>query len=348
MALRLEPEQLPEPRARIRKAGPWPGFTLGETMSDLFVGVDVSKARLDVAVRPTGEVWSVTNDEHGIAELLTRLRELRPTLVVAEATGGLEGAMVAELATAVPIAVVNPRQVRDFAKATGQLAKTDRLDAVLLARFADAVRPELRPLKDEQTRELAALVSRRRQLRDMIVAEGNRLGTAPKKLHQGIQKHIDWMRRELRLLEKDLDENIKSSPVWRERENLMRGMKGVGPVSAATMIAEVPELGTLNRKQIAALVGVAPLNRDSGTHRGKRSIWGGRATARAVLYMATMSAVRSNPALRTFYERLIANGKSKKVALTAAMRKLLTILNAVVRDQRPWDPAFGLDAQHSC
>jgi transposase len=317
-------------------------------MSDVFVGIDVSKARLDVAARPGGAVWSVTNDEAGIAELLAKLREMNPTLVVAEATGGFEAAVVAELATALTVAVVNPRQVRDFAKATGQLAKTDRIDAEVLARFAEAVRPEPRPLKDEETRHLAALVSRRRQLSDMIVAEGNRLGAAPQKLHKGIQKHIDWLRRELRLVEKDLDNNIKSSPVWREKDDLMRGVKGIGPVSAKTMLAEVPELGRLNRKQIAALVGVAPLNRDSGTHRGKRSVWGGRASARAVLYMATLSAVRWNAPLRTFYERLIGKGKPPKVAMTAAMRKLLTILNAMVRDNRPWDPAFGLDAQHSC
>jgi len=348
MALRLEPEQLPEPRARIRKAGPWPGFTPRRLMSDVFVGIDVSKAQLDVAVRPSGAAWSVTNDEAGIAQLVARLKELGPLLVVVEATGGLEVALVGELAAVVAVAVVNPRQVRDFAKAVGQLAKTDRIDAQILARFAEAVRPEPRPLKDEETRHLAALVSRRRQLRDMIVAEGNRLGAAPKKLHKGIQKHIDWLRRELRLLEKDLDDTIKSSPVWREKEDLMRGMKGIGPVSAATMLAEVPELGTLNRKQIAALVGVAPLNRDSGTYRGKRSIWGGRASARAVLYMATLSAIRSNAALRGFYRRLVANGKPKKVALTATMRKLLTILNALVRDRRPWDATLGLDAQHSC
>jgi len=317
-------------------------------MSDVFVGIDVSKARLDVALRPANAAWSVSNDEAGIAELLAKLKEAAPTLVVVESTGGFEAAMVAELATAMPIAVINPRQVRDFAKAVGQLAKTDRIDAEVLARFAEAVRPEPRPLKDEETRHLAALVARRRQLSDMLVAEGNRLGSASKKLHKGIEKHIDWLRRELRLLEKDLDDHIRASPLWREKEDLLRGTKGVGPVSAATMLADVPELGQLNRKQIAALVGLAPLNRDSGTQRGKRVIWGGRAQARAVLYMATLSAVRSNPALRTFYDRLIARGKPKKLALTAAMRKLLTVLNAMVRDKRPWDPAFGLAAEHSC
>lgn len=317
-------------------------------MSDLFVGVDVSKAQLDVAIRPSGATFSVKNDETGIAQLVGRLEELKVALVVAEATGGLEVAMVAELATVVPVAVVNPRQVRDFAKAIGQLAKTDQIDAEVLARFAEVVRPTPRPLKDEETRHLAALVCRRRQLRDMITAESNRLGSAPTRLHKGIQKHIDWMQRELRLLEKDLDDDIKSSPVWREKEDLMRGMKGVGPISAATMLAEVPELGTLNRKQIAALVGVAPLNRDSGTYRGKRTIWGGRAQARAVLYMATLAAVRYNPPLRAFYQRLVANGKAKKVAVTATMRKMLTILNAIVRDHQPWDVLFGLAPKHSC
>jgi len=218
----------------------------------------------------------------------------------------------------------------------------------VLARFAEAVKPEPRPLKDEETRHLAALLSRRRQLSDMIVAESNRLGPAPKKLHKGIQKHIDWLRRELRLVEKDLDDNIKSSPVWREKDDLMQGVKGIGPVSAMTMLAEVPELGRLGRKQIAALVGVAPLNRDSGIRQGKRSIWGGRASARAVLYMATRSAVRWNAPVRTFYERLIAKGKPDKVAMVAAMRKLLTILNAMVRDNRPWDPTLGLAPEHSC
>jgi len=313
-------------------------------MSETFVGIDVSKASLDVAVRPSGESWVATNDEAGIGALVARLMKLGTTLVVVEATGGLEIALVAELAAAMPVAVVNPRQVRDFAKATGQLAKTDQIEAAVLARFGEAIRPEPRPLKDEETRHLAALVSRRRQLQSMIVAESNRLAAATKKLHKGIQKHIDWLRRELRLLERDLDDTIKSSPVWREKEDLMRGVKGIGSVSAATMLAEVPELGTLNRKQIAALVGVAPINRDSGTLRGKRAIWGGRATARAVLYMASLSALRSNPAFRAFYRRLLAAGKPKKVAITAVMRKLLVVLNAIVRDRRPWDPQRAVQA----
>ena len=305
-------------------------------MSEIYVGVDVSKATLDVAVRPSGEAWSVSNDGAGVASLVARLTTLAPTLVVVEATGGLETFMVAELATVVPVAVVNPRQARDFAKAIGRLAKTDRIDSELLARFGEAIQPEPRPLKDEQTEHLSAMISRRRQLADMIVAEGNRLKAASKKLQKGIEDHIDWMRRQLRLLEKDIDDSIKSSPVWREKEDLLRGVKGVGSVLAATMLAEVPELGRLNRKEVAALVGVAPMNRDSGTLHGKRRIWGGRAPVRRVLYMATLSAVRYNATFRRFYKRLLAAGKPKKVALTALMRKMLVVLNAMLRDMKPW------------
>ena len=311
-------------------------------MGEHFVGVDVSKSRLDVAVRPSDEIRSFENTDEGISALVEWVKLLEVTLLVVEATGGLETSLVAELASAVPVAVVNPRQARDFAKATGQLAKTDRIDAQVLAHFAQAVRPEVRPQKDEQTQLLAALVTRRRQLRGMIVAEGNRLAASPKKLRKGIEKHVDWMRRELRLLERDIDDTIKSSPAWREKEDLLRSVKGIGSVSAATMLAEVPELGTLDRKQIAALVGVAPLNRDSGTYRGKRTVWGGRASTRATLYMATLSVVKYNPAIGTFYRRLVAAGKPKKVALVAAMRKLITILNAMLRDNRRWDATSAL------
>lgn len=317
-------------------------------MSEVFVGIDVSKAQLDVATRPDGATWTVTNDEAGIAALVARLREMKVTLVVVEATGGYEAAMVAQLALAMPVAVVNPRQVRDFAKATGQLAKTDRLDAMVLARFADGVRPEPRPLKDDETQHLTALVARRRQLVDMRTAEKNRLGSAPRPLRKGIEKHIAWLDRQVRDLEKDLDDGIRKSPVWREKDDLLRAVQGIGLVSSATLLAVLPELGTLDRRKIAALVGVAPLNRDSGTLRGKRAVWGGRSTVRSVLHMATLVAVRHNPRLGAFYERLVARGKKEKVALTATMRKLVTILNAMVRDGRAFDPAFGLDAQHSC
>lgn len=305
-------------------------------MTEQFVGVDVSKSRLDVAIRPNGELRTFENTEAGIAALLEWVGPLGVTLLVVEATGGLETCLVGELASSVPVAVVNPRQVRDFAKAIGRLAKTDRIDAQVLAHFAQAVRPAVRPLKSEETQVLAAMVVRRRQLRSMIVAEGNRLSSSPSKLRKGIEKHIDWMRRELRVLERDIDDTIKSSPVWREKEDLLRSVKGVGSVSAATMLAEVPELGTLDRKRIAALVGVAPLNRDSGTFHGKRAIWGGRASTRAVLYMATLSTVKHNPTMSAFYRRLVEAGKPKKVALVAAMRKLLTILNAMLRDRRRW------------
>jgi transposase len=311
-------------------------------MSKCFVGIDVSKSKLDVAVRPEGSVWSVGNNDEGISEVVARVSGLGEVLVVVEATGGLEAALVAELAASLPVAVVNPRQVRDFAKAVGQLAKTDRIDAEILARFAEAVTPEARPLKDAETQLLAALVTRRRQLRSMVVAESNRLAAAPKRLHRGIRKHIEWLQREFRDLERDIDDTIKSSPVWREKEDLLRSVKGIGSVSAATMLAELPELGTLDRKQIAALVGVAPLNRDSGAFRGKRTVWGGRASTRATLYMATLTAVRFNPALRTFYQRLVAAGKPKKLALVAAMRKLLTVLNAILRDRRPWQSTEAL------
>lgn len=317
-------------------------------MSETFVGIDVSKAQLDVATRPDGTTWTVSNDEAGIGALVARLRELHVTLVVLEATGGYEAAVAAQLALAMPVAVVNPRQVRDFAKATGQLAKTDRLDALMLARFAEAVRPEPRPLKDEETQHLTALVARRRQLVDMRTAEKNRLAVAPRRLRKGIEKHIAWLDREVRGVDEDLDDGIRNSAMWRAKDDLCRGVAGIGLISSATMLAMLPELGTLDRRKIAALVGAAPLNRDSGTHRGQRSTWGGRASVRAVLHMATLVAVRHNARLRAFYDRLVARGKKSKVAITATMRKLVTILNAMVRDKKPFDPDFGLAIQHSC
>lgn len=319
-----------------------------DPMSDVFVGIDVSKAQLDVAVRPSGATWTVSNDGPGIAELVAKLRTLAGTLAVVEATGGFEAAVVAELALVMPVAVVNPRQARDFAKATGQLAKTDRLDAMVLARFAEAVRPEPRPLKDEDAKLLTALVARRRQLVEMCVAEKNRLGAAARPLRKGIERHIAWLERQVRDIETDLDEKLRESPVWRAKDDLMRGFTGIGKVSSSTLVACMPELGTISRRKAAALTGAAPLNRDSGQHRGTRSIWGGRGTVRAVLHMATLSAIRHNPRIRAFYDRLIARGKKPKVAITAAMRKVVTILNAMLRDNRPYDPTFGLDRQHSC
>ncbi len=308
----------------------------------IFVGIDVSKDRLDVALRPTGERWAVANDEPGIARLVVRLQAVRPALVVLEATGGLELPVTGALAAAgLPVVVVNPRQVRDFAKATGQLAKTDALDADILAQFAEAVRPALRPLPDAATQALSALLARRRQLLEMRTAEKNRLGTAPRPVRAEIQAHIAWLTRRLARLDDALARTIRESPVWRERDDLLQSTPGVGPGLARTLLASLPELGTLNRKQIAALVGVAPLNRDSGTLRGKRTVWGGRAHVRAALYMSTLAATRYNPVIRAFYQRLCAAGKAKKVALTASMHKLLMILNAMLKTRTPWQENFA-------
>jgi len=314
----------------------------------VYVGIDVAKATLDVAVAPTAERWTLAYTEREMAGLVTRLTALAPALVVLEATGGLEGPLVGALATAgLPVVVVNPRQVRDFAKATGTLAKTDALDAAVLAHFAAAVRPTPRPLPDAATQTLAALVTRRRQLVEMLTAERNRLGSAPRVLRAEIQAHLTWLQRRLARLDTDLGQAIRTSPVWRVQDDLLRSVPGVGPVLSATLLASLPELGTLNRKAIAALVGVAPLNRDSGTLRGRRRVWGGRAAVRAVLYMGTLVAVRHNPVLRAFYQRLRAVGKLPKVALTACMRKLLTILNAMLKHQTPWSPAYAHPACES-
>jgi transposase len=304
-----------------------------------FVGIDVAKAQLDIAVRPTGDRWTVPNDEAGIASLVAQLQAVPPTLIVLEATGGYQRAVVAALAAAgLPVVVTNPRQTRDFAKATGQLAKTDALDARALAHFADAVRPTPRPVPDAQTAALRALLTRRRQLVAMRTAESNRLSTAPAAVQADIAAHLAWLDQRLATLDNDLDTTLRASPVWRERETLYRSVPGIGPVSARTLLLDLPELGTLSRQRIAALAGVAPFNCDSGTMRGHRTIWGGRAPLRATLYMATLVAVRHNPVLKAFYDRLLVAGKAKKVALTACIRKLLTILNAMVKHQTPWQP----------
>jgi transposase len=302
-----------------------------------FVGIDVSKATLDVALRPSGERFSASNDEAGIRIVLDCLRPLTSALVVLEATGGFENATVAALATAgFQIVVANPRQIRDFARATGQLAKTDRIDADILALFADRVRPQPRPLPDEAAQALDALLTRRRQLLEMLTAEKNRLGFARPPIRKSISRHIRWLERQLAGVDHDLNRTIQQSPLWRAKEDLFRSVPGVGPVVSRTLLGELPELGTLNRKQIAALVGVAPLARDSGTFRGRRIVWGGRAPVRSALYMSALVASRHNPVIRAFYLRLRAAGKPRKVALTACMRKLLTILNAMARDKTPW------------
>lgn len=308
----------------------------------VFVGIDVSKASLDVAVHRPAARWAVDYTEADRTALVARLTALAPALIVLEATGGLESPLVGALATAgLPVVVVNPRQVRDFAKATGHLAKTEPLDAAVLAHFAAAVQPPVRPLPAAATQGLAALVTRRRQLVDMLTAERNRLSCAPKVLHQELQAHIRWLERRLTALDTDLDQAIRTSPVWRAQEDLLRSVPGVGPIVARTLLAQLPELGTLSSKTIAALVGVAPLNRDSGLFRGRRMVWGGRATVRAVLYMGALVGVRHNPVLRAFYQRLRAAGKLPKVALTACMHKLLTILNALLKQHRRWDPTHA-------
>ena len=307
------------------------------TSSPLFVGIDVAKAALDIALRPSDQLWQVIYDDAHVEALVIQLSELSPSLIVVEATGGLERTLVAALVAAgLPVVVINPRLARDFAKATGRLAKTDRLDAQVLAHYGEAIRPSCRPLPDADTQQLRALVDRRRQLIDMMSAEQSRLNTSPARIRDSIEYHLTWLRQQVASLDNDLDSMLKTSPLWREYDAILQSTPGVGPVLSRTLISQLPELGDLNRKEVAALVGVAPFNRDSGTWRGRRTIWGGRATVRAVLYMSTLVATRYNPVIREFYERLLVSGKVKKVALIACMRKLLTILNAMIKHQQQW------------
>lgn len=310
----------------------------------IFVGIDVSKQRLDIALSD-GQQWSCANQEGDFQELAARLTGARVGLVVLEASGGYEGSAVASLSAAgLPVVVVNPRQVRDFAKACGRLAKTDRIDARVLAQFAQKIQPELRALKDEQTQELEALLQRRRQILGMLTAERQRLAIAAANVRADIREHINFLVRRLKDADRGLDELIRQTPLWREREELFKPVRGVGPQTLRTLCASLPELGRLSRRKIAALVGVAPYNCDSGKFAGTRRCWGGRAEVRTALYMASVSAVRFNPVIRTFYQRLLQAGKAKKLALTACMRKLLIILNAMVRDQTPWSEHLHLTA----
>jgi transposase len=305
--------------------------------ADRHVGIDVSKTNLDVAIEPTRERWQVDNDERGIQQLVKRLGELRPERIVLEATGGYELAVLAALGCAeLPAVAVNPRQVRDFAKATGRLAKTDALDAQVLAHFAAVVKPALRRLPDAATRELAGLLARRRQLVDMRTAESNRLSLALEQVRPEIREHLRWLDKRIKELDRELHDRLRASPLWREKEDLLRTIPGVGPVLTTSLLAEVPELGSVSHRQLAALVGVAPFNCDSGKWKGTRRIWGGRSQVRAMLYMATCAAVRHNPIVRVLYQRLVAAGKRKKIALVACMRKLLTICNAVIAHRTPW------------
>jgi transposase len=305
----------------------------------MFVGIDVAKAWVDVAVRPTGPRQRVrTDDPTAIGRLVEELRTLAPTVIVVEASGGYESALVSACAVAgLPIVVVNPRQVRDFAKALGRLAKTDALDAEVLALFGERVQPPVRPLRDADTQALGDLLQRRRQLLDMLVAERHRRAQATvRRVLESLDEHIRWLESRIREVDKDLKATVRASPLWRGKEQLLRSVPGIGPTTALTLLSELPELGQLSRRQIAALVGVAPLNRDSGTQRGAQTTWGGRATVRTALYMATITAVRCNPVLRTFHQRLCAAGKRPKVARIAVVHKLLTIVNAMVKHQTAW------------
>lgn len=318
---------------------------------ELFIGIDICKDRLDVADDSESIPWSVANDDSGISSLVDRLKALQPALIVMEATGGLETLLYAALTTAgLPAVVMNPRQVRDFAKAMGTLAKTDALDAQVLARFGAAIQPEVRPMKDDTTQELTALVTRRRQLLAMLTAEKTRLQQAAKWIRKDIKAHTVSLEKLLKKLEGHIAEIIKKTPGWKEKDSLIRSVPGAGNVLSMNLLSSLTELGTLNRREIATLVGVAPLNRDSGNFRGKRMVWGGRAQVRAALYMAALSASRYNPVIKSFYQRLIAKGKKPKVALTACMRKLLVILNTMVKTQTAWNPnQFSpLDFNHGC
>jgi transposase len=308
------------------------------TKKPLHVGVDVSKKSLEVYILPTGDSFELPNDQDGLDELADRLQKVRPTVVVLEATGGYERPAVAAIAAfGIAVAVVNPRQVRDFAKATGKLAKTDRIDALILARFAQDIRPTPKSPPNTEAREFSAIIARRRQVISMMSAEKNRLSiTDSKAVAKRIRAHIGWLEKELRRIDGDLEETIEESPTFKENEALLKSVPGVGDVLCRTLLAELPELGSLSPKKLSALVGVAPLNRDSGDRRGERSTWGGRSGVREALYMGALVATRHNPAIKEFYERLLAAGKPKKVALVACMRKLLTILNAMIRERSPW------------
>ena len=307
------------------------------TETSTYVGIDVSKHWLDVGIRPARRAERLANDEAGIEVCVVQLGAVAPERIVLEASGGLELPLVAALAAAaLPVVVVNPRQVRDFARATGRLAKTDALDAQVLAHFAEAVRPELRPLPDAETQALRDLVARRRQLVAMLVAERQRRRAARAAVRSAIEAHIAWLQQALAQLDDQLQTSVQLSPHWRAHDQLLRSVPGVGPQLARTLLAQLPELGQLDRRRIAALVGVAPYNRDSGQWRGSRSIWGGRASVRAALYMSALVASRHNPVIRDFYQRLLARGKPKKSALTACMRKLLVILNAILKTNTPW------------
>jgi transposase len=307
-------------------------------VNEIHAGVDVSKSTLDVAITNQKEIKSFPNDESGIKQIVDYLKRSNPSLTVMEATGGLEKLLAASLdVEKIPVVVANPRQVRDYARSVGKLAKTDSIDARVLAGFARDIHPEVRPLSGKQTEEIKALLTRRQQIIEMITMENNRLWSADIKVIPSIQEHLNWLKQDLKNLDKDLGDKIQQSPIWREKDNLLQSVPGVGPVLSLTLLGSLPELGSLNRKQIAALAGVAPFNRDSGKYRGNRTTKWGRVRVRAALYMATLVATRFNPVIKAHYNHLLEMGKVKKVALTACMRKLLTILNAIIRAHRVWE-----------
>jgi transposase len=309
------------------------------SQAEQWIGIDVAKAWLDVASTEGTAVRRFANEADGIAAVVTELTARAPQLIVLEATGGHETALAAALSVAgLAVAVVNPRQVRDFARATGQLAKSDALDARILALFGQRMQPPARPLPEATAQDLAALLARRRQLLEMRTAEANRRPTLTARLRPALDAHVTWLSQQIADLDRELERTLRESPVWREKEDLLRSIPGIGPVVARTLLAELPELGTLDRQQVAALAGVAPLNQDSGQRQGKRRIWGGRAPVRAALYMAVVTAIRCNPVIRPFYQRLTEAGKPVKVAMVACMRKLLTMANAMLRDGVGWSP----------
>lgn len=315
---------------------------MAELTTPTTVGIDVSKGWLDIVVIPSGETWRTKNEEEAIQLLVEKLEQLKPERIVVEATGGYEQQVVLRLYLAkLPLCRVNPRRVRYFARSLGQLAKTDKLDAKVLAQFGERIQPALTRLATENEQILSALVARREQISSFLVAERNRLDTAPRRLHSSLNEHIVWLKNQLKQLDREIDDFVNSTPDFKEKDELLCEVKGVGKKTSAKLIADVPELGHCDRKQIAALIGTAPYNRDSGNKNGQRSISGGRPDVRCVLYMATLSATRHNPVIREFYQRLLKAGKLKKVAIVACMRKLLTILNAIIRDRTHWNPAFS-------
>jgi transposase len=328
------PEQLSGGEPRIGKNG---RRIVSTELEEVFYGIDVSKKTLDVSAYPDAYRGQFNNDEAGRRQLVEVLQQRRSRLIVLEATGGLEFEITASLATAgLPVVVINPRQARDFAKALGLLAKTDQVDALMLARFAEAVKPEQRPIKNDSMRALEEVLTRRRQLVEMVTAESNRKLQVSSKMVKEIDEHIAWLKQRIKGADTDLGTTIKASPVWKAKADLLSSVPGIGPVTMCTLLAELPELGTLDRRQISALVGICPYNRDSGSFRGKRRIWGGRASVRSALYMAALVATRYNPIIKAHYQKLLATGKLKKVALVACMRKLLVILNAIMRNKTAW------------